>query len=148
MSLTLAQPSTLQTTQLCIGSIAIIQYDHRQFPDPEQYQHHCCGLLTMSCNGAQGVAEYKLPEIKGTFDLVRWASVFTSLKGLSLTEAEQYIKHHADHWGPVKTELALSALSDLAAHANSYILSPTATTLHPRISRSYLIEHGLVYYSF
>ncbi|MGG4219145.1 hypothetical protein ABEW32_13075 [Paenibacillus jamilae] len=148
MSLTLAQPSTLQTTQLCIGSMAIIQYDHRQFPNPEQYQHHCCGLLTMSSNGAQGLAEYKLPEIKGTFDLVRWASVFTSLKGLSLTEAEQYIKQHADHWGPVKTELALSALSDLTVHANSYTLSPTAIILPPRISRAYLIEHGLVYYSF
>ncbi|WP_239645138.1 hypothetical protein [Paenibacillus polymyxa] len=102
----------------------------------------------MSCNGAQGLAEYELPEIKGAFDLVRWASVFTSLKGLSLTEAEQYIQHHADHWGPDKTELALSALSDLTAHANLHILSPLATILPPRISRSYLIEHGLVYYSF
>ncbi|MHB0882610.1 hypothetical protein ACYCSE_12395 [Paenibacillus sp. SEL1] len=148
MSMTLAQPTSSQATQLRIGSMEMIQYDYRQFPDSEPYQHHCCGLLTMSCNGAQGLAEYELPEIKGAFDLVRWASVFTSLKGLSLTEAEQYIQHHADHWGPDKTELALSALSDLTAHANLHILSPTATILPSRISRSYLIVHGLVYYSF
>ncbi|WP_336077960.1 hypothetical protein [Paenibacillus sp. 203] len=75
MSMTLAQPTTSQATQLRIGSMEMIQYDYRQFPDSKPYQHHCCGLLTMSCN----------------------------LK---------------------------------------------VTILPPRISRSYLIEHDLVYYSF
>lgn len=148
MSKTLAQPKTSKATQLRIGSMAIIQYDYRQFPDSKHVQHRCCGLLTMSCNGAQGMAEYELPEIKGTFDLVRWASVFTLLKGLSFTEAHQYIQHHADNWGHVKTELALSTLSDLTTHVNLQSLSPATPIVKPRISRSYLIKHGLVYYSF
>jgi hypothetical protein len=74
--------------------------------------------------------------------------VLTSLKGLSFTDAHQYIQHNIDTWGHVKTQLALSALSDLISNVNMQSLPLAVPAMKPNISRSFLINHGLAYYSF
>jgi hypothetical protein len=104
-----------------------------------------CGLFKISCKDAAGYAEYALPSNKEFTDLVRWASVFTRLKGMSVTEAVRYAqKHH--QWGSARMQLAVSALADLETNRQQHITRKRLGSLS--LERSFLMDCSEAYYFF
>lgn len=104
-----------------------------------------CGLFKISCKDAAGYAEYALPSTREIADLVRWASVFTRLRGMPVTEAVRYAQKQ-QQWGAVRMQLAVSALADLEANLQQHITRKQLGRLP--LERSFLMECSEAYYSF
>ncbi|MGG3508973.1 hypothetical protein ABES58_26395 [Paenibacillus lautus] len=104
-----------------------------------------CGLFKISCKDAAGYAEYALPSNREFTDLVRWAAVFTRLKGMSVTEAVCYAqKQH--QWGSARMQLAVSALADLETNRQQHITRKRLGSLP--LERSFLMDCSEAYYFF
>ncbi|OME93773.1 MULTISPECIES: hypothetical protein [Paenibacillus] len=104
-----------------------------------------CGLFKISCKDAAGYAEYALPSNREFTDLVRWAAVFTRLKGMSVTEAVRYAqKQH--QWGSARMQLAVSALADLETNRQQHITRKRLGSLP--LERSFLMDCSEAYYFF
>lgn len=103
-----------------------------------------CGLFKISCSGASGYAEYVLPDTREYADLVRWSSVFMSLKGMSVAEALQFTLEQP--WGAVRTMLAASALKDLAANLSQCHERQRLGSLP--LERSFLMDCSRAYFLF
>lgn len=103
-----------------------------------------CGLFKISCKDAAGYAEYALPSTREFADLVRWASVFTRLKGMPVTEAVRYAQKQ--QWGSARMQLAVSALADLEANLQQHTTRKRLGSL--TLERSFLMECSEAYYSF
>lgn len=104
-----------------------------------------CGLFKISCKDAAGYAEYALPSTREFADLVRWASVFTRLKGMPVTEAVRYAQKQ-QQWGSARMQLAVSALADLEANLQQHITRKRLGSLP--LERSFLMDCSEAYYSF
>ncbi|MBU5347748.1 hypothetical protein [Paenibacillus lautus] len=104
-----------------------------------------CGLFKISCKDAAGYAEYALPSTREFADLVRWASVFTRLKGMPVTEAVRYAQKQ-QQWGSARKQLAVSALADLEANLQQHITRKRLGSLP--LERSFLMDCSEAYYSF
>lgn len=104
-----------------------------------------CGLFKISCKDAAGYAEYALPTTREFADLVRWASVFTRLRGMPVTEAVRYAQKQ-QQWGSARMQLAVSALADLEANLQQHITRKRLGSLP--LERSFLMECSEAYYSF
>ncbi|NHN33651.1 hypothetical protein [Paenibacillus agricola] len=133
-----------------IGSMEIYQFDclliKKLIP---QITNECsCGLLKISSNGLSGWEECILPSSEKRFDLIHWASVFLSIKGLPIAEAIAFVHKKREAWGQERCEVAKSALDDLVWH----IKNPNAVKLQKTngivLERSFLIEQSRSYYSF
>ncbi|MEF7438836.1 hypothetical protein V4V36_10220 [Paenibacillus lautus] len=104
-----------------------------------------CGLFKISCKDAAGYAEYALPSTREFADLVRWASVFTRLRGMPVTEAVRYAQKQ-QQWGSVRMLLAVSALADLEANQHQHISRKRLGRLP--LERSFLMDCSEAYYHF
>lgn len=132
-----------------ISSMEVFRFDcrflHNQLP-PWNAGAYDCGLLKISSDGLSGWGEYISPCSKENVDLVRWASVFAKLKGLSVAEAIRCAEATNEAWGLVRTRLAESALLDLAFK----IRYPF--TVHKDIASSLgyarLLDRSQAYFSF
>lgn len=105
-----------------------------------------CGILKITNHGAAGFAEYVLPDTKLNDDLVRWASVFKKMKGLTITEALHYVQDTEQAWGPIRQQLAIAALTDLAISLVHPLHQPEKAVR--TLEWSALIERSQSYYSF
>ncbi|MBD3921439.1 hypothetical protein H8B09_21900 [Paenibacillus sp. PR3] len=105
-----------------------------------------CGLLKIAGQGAAGFAEYVIPDTKLNHDLVRWASVFKKLKGLSIAEALRYVQDKEEAWGPTRQEAAIAALTDLSMSLIDPLHQPETSVRS--LEWSALIERSQSYYSF
>lgn len=112
---------------------------------PSSDQGCNCGLFKISCDNAAGYAEYALPSTGEFADLVRWASVFTRLRGMPVTEAVRYAQKQ-QQWGSVRMQLAVSALTDLEANLQQHITRKRLGSLP--LERSYLMNCSEAYYFF
>ncbi|MEC0309358.1 hypothetical protein P4H67_21575 [Paenibacillus lautus] len=112
---------------------------------PSSDQGCNCGLFKISCENAAGYAEYALPSTGEFADLVRWASVFTRLRGMPVTEAVRYAQKQ-QQWGSVRMQLAVSALTDLEANLQQHITRERLGSLP--LERSYLMNCSEAYYFF
>ncbi|MCV4233905.1 hypothetical protein OHJ21_22335 [Virgibacillus sp. LDC1] len=112
---------------------------------PSSDQGCNCGLFKISCENAAGYAEYALPSTGEFADLVRWASVFTRLRGMPVTEAVRYAQKQ-QQWGSVRMQLAVSALADLEANLQQHITRKRLGSLP--LERSYLMNCSEAYYFF
>lgn len=112
---------------------------------PSSNQGCNCGLFKISCENAAGYAEYALPSTGEFADLVRWASVFTRLRGMPVTEAVRYAQKQ-QQWGSVRMQLAVSALTDLEANLQQHITRKRLGSLP--LERSYLMNCSEAYYFF
>ncbi|MFG1734365.1 hypothetical protein [Paenibacillus sp. 843] len=110
---------------------------------PSSDQGGNCGLFKISCENAAGYAEYALPSTGEFADLVRWASVFTRLRGMPVTEAVRYAQKQ-QQWGSVRMQLAVSALTDLEANLQQHITRERLGSLP--LERSYLMNCSEAYY--
>ncbi|PJN51510.1 hypothetical protein PAEVO_46020 [Paenibacillus sp. GM2FR] len=110
---------------------------------PSSDQGCNCGLFKISCENAAGYAEYALPSTGEFADLVRWASVFTRLRGMPVTEAVRYAQKQ-QQWGSVRMQLAVSALADLEANLQQHITRKRLGSLP--LERSYLMNCSEAYY--
>ncbi|MGC6585842.1 hypothetical protein MKY82_02415 [Paenibacillus sp. FSL W7-1279] len=104
-----------------------------------------CGLFKISCKDAAGYAEYALPSTREFADLIRWASVFTRLRGMPVTEAIRYAQKQ-QQWGSARMQLAVSALADLEANLQQHITRMRLGSLP--LERSFLMDCSEAYYSF
>lgn len=105
-----------------------------------------CGLLKIGCGGKAGYAEYVLPRTAEYEDLVRWASVFTQLKGLTLTEAQLCVDDNRCLWGSRRSVLAEAALEDLALHMQRNEERGRFGRIW--LERTFLMACSRAYYSF
>jgi hypothetical protein len=105
-----------------------------------------CGLLKISCRQAIGFAEYILPDFKSNSDLIRWASVYMKLKGLSIPEAILCVQEKAEAWGAIRAGLAKSALTELEANIRNPL--PPVKAAIRSLDRNYLIERSEAYFAF
>ncbi|MEC0254327.1 hypothetical protein [Paenibacillus lautus] len=112
---------------------------------PSSDQGCNCGLFKISCENAAGYAEYALPSTGEFADLVRWASVFTRLRGMPVTEAVRYAQKQ-QQWGSVRMQLAVSTLTDLEANLQQHITRKRLGSLP--LERSYLMNCSEAYYFF
>jgi hypothetical protein len=112
---------------------------------PSSDQGCNCGLFKISCENAAGYAEYALPSTREFADLVRWASVFTRLRGMPVTEAVRYAQKQ-QQWGSVRMQLAVLALADLEANLQQHITRKRLGSLP--LERSYLMNCSEAYYFF
>ncbi|AYB46809.1 hypothetical protein [Paenibacillus lautus] len=112
---------------------------------PWSDQSRNCGLFKISCKNASGYAEYALPSTREFADLVRWASVFSRLKGMPVTEAIRYAQKQ-QQWGSVRMLLAVSALADLEANQHQHISRKRLGRLP--LERSFLMDCSEAYYHF
>ncbi|ACX62733.1 hypothetical protein MHI43_02245 [Paenibacillus sp. FSL H8-0457] len=103
-----------------------------------------CGLFKISCKNASGYAEYALPSTREFADLVRWASVFSRLRGMHVMEAIRYVQKQ--QWGSVRMLLAVSALADLEANQHQHISRKRLGSLP--LERSFLMDCSEAYYHF
>lgn len=105
-----------------------------------------CGLLKICGGVSSGYAEYVLPDTREYADLVRWASVFTRLKGRTIANAMLCVEQNRMEWGIHRTMLAEAALIDLAAH----IRRPDERRHLGGIplERSFLMDCSQAYYTF
>ncbi|WP_233354724.1 hypothetical protein [Paenibacillus sp. JZ16] len=94
---------------------------------------------------AAGYAEYALPSTREFADLIRWASVFTRLRGMPVTEAIRYAQKQ-QQWGSARMQLAVSALADLEANLQQHITRMRLGSLP--LERSFLMDCSEAYYSF
>jgi hypothetical protein len=104
-----------------------------------------CGLFKISCKDAAGYAEYALPSTREFADLVRWASVFTRLRGMPVTEAVRYAQKQ-QQWGSARMQLAVSALADLEANLQQHITRKRLGSLP--LERSFVMNCSEAYYFF
>ncbi|WP_433938140.1 hypothetical protein [Paenibacillus lautus] len=104
-----------------------------------------CGLFKVSCNDAAGYVEYALPGTREFSDLVRWASVFSRLRGMPVTEAIRYARKQ-QQWGSARMQLAVSALADLEINLHRHITRERLGRLP--LERSFLMDCSEAYYHF
>jgi hypothetical protein len=133
-----------------IGSMEIYQFDclllKKRIP---QITNECsCGLLKISSNGLSGWEECILPSREKRFDLIHWASVFKSLKGLSIGEAIACVRNKREVWGQERCEVAESALHDLVWQIQNHDAVKPQQINGIVMERSFLIEQSRSYYSF
>ena len=112
---------------------------------PSSDQGCNCGLFKISCENAAGYAEYALPSTREFADLVRWASVFSRLKGMPVTEAIRYAQKQ-QQWGSVRMQLAVSALADLEANQHQRMNRKRLGRLP--LERPFLMNCSEAYYFF
>ncbi|MDF2719413.1 MAG: hypothetical protein K0R28_6338 [Paenibacillus sp.] len=134
--------------QCRIGSMEIFRFDCEpiRIRHPGNDGDYDCGYLKISGNGMNGWGAYRLACMKRPFDLVRWASVFIRLKGLSISDAFLYIQCKEEAWGAARASLAESALKDLASKLQ--FPSPLERRDDLSMDGPYLIEHCKSYFSF
>ncbi|RTE06421.1 hypothetical protein [Paenibacillus whitsoniae] len=98
-----------------IRSMEIFRYDCNWLKTcVEENVNNCeCGLFKISCGPLHGYAEFRLPSKQQTGDLIRFASVFGSLKGRTIDECIRLIQVYEGLWGPARKELVETALSNL-----------------------------------
>lgn len=102
-------------------------------------------LLKIYSGGVCGRAELQLRERPAHLDLVRFASVFRHLKGLSPAEGLVHASGHCPGWGEDRQQLAEAALQDLRSKlASSLTVLPQAAYAE----QSVLFECSQAYYSF
>ncbi|WP_052759555.1 hypothetical protein [Paenibacillus sp. DMB20] len=105
-----------------------------------------CGLLKI-CSGAKaGYAEYVLPDTREYADIVRWASIFSRLKGLTVADAVHCVEQNRTEWGIHRTMLAEAALTDLAAHIRRRDERRHLGGIP--LERSFLMDCSRAYYTF
>jgi hypothetical protein len=130
-----------------VCSMEIYQFDCRfsekRIHDLSSKCH--CGLFNISSNGISGWGEYRVKEEH--FDFVRWASVLMHIKGLSISDAIQFVQNHNESWGHIRTELASSALLDLITHLQNPNNSKPQN-INISLERSFLFDHSQSYFSF
>lgn len=132
-----------------ISSMEVFRFDCRflqnQLPiwNTDGYD---CGLLKISSGGLSGWGEYVMPCSKENVDLVRWASVFSKLKGLSVAEALRFPEVTNKAWGTVRTRLAESALLDLAFKIRYPFI--THKDIASSLGHARLLDRSQAYFSF
>jgi hypothetical protein len=128
-----------------IGSMEVFRFDCEliKMYIPGNTSDCNCGWFKICGSGVNGWGQYMMPCMTKPLDLVRWASVFMELKGHTIPEAFLHIQSKEEAWGPIRKELAESALKDLAAKLLNPLKREELT-----LQRSYLIEHSESYYSF
>ncbi|CAG7649276.1 hypothetical protein ACFQI7_26765 [Paenibacillus allorhizosphaerae] len=105
-----------------------------------------CGLLKISSGGVSGWGEYVIPCTRENIDLVRWAFVFAKLKGLSIADAIRCVQTRDKAWGQARTNLAESALLDLAFKLRyPFTLQKDIAS---SLGSSLLIDRSQAYFSF
>lgn len=102
-------------------------------------------LLKVYSGGACGRAELQLSGGQNELDLVRFASVFRCLKGLSPTAGLEYACEHLTEWGQERKQLAEAALLDLTRKlaASESLSSPASYA-----EQCLLFDCSQAYYSF
>ncbi|MBB3068917.1 hypothetical protein FHS14_001904 [Paenibacillus baekrokdamisoli] len=104
-------------------------------------------IVCISSGGMLGWSECLLPDwSQASFDIVRWASVFLKLKGLSIPESIGYVRSHHDTWGQEKSAIAEAALIALEGSLEHPLEWQRASN-HEE-TRSFLFHHAQSYYSF
>lgn len=101
------------------------------------------GLMKMTSQGAVGWGTFTLPHGEHPIDLVKWASIFMSLKGLSIPDAFLYIQSNRLCWGEVRGDLAAAALSDLADNIEYPLMNEPF-----QMEENELLQQSLSYFSF
>ncbi|ANF94855.1 hypothetical protein [Paenibacillus bovis] len=141
-----AQPHIPSVSSTCVGSLEIYLYDHQRLSLPDSCGMLHCGLLRISLADGSGWAEYEFSDGLRRLDLVRWASVFQRLKGLTVQQALEYVHVHRQNWGHTRAQLAIEAL-------HNYMIrqSESADSLlyrQPLTERQFLSDYAQAYYSF
>jgi hypothetical protein len=130
-----------------ICSMEIYQFDCR-FTQTRihDFSNKChCGLFKITSHGVSGWGEYMVKDEH--FDFVRWASVFMHIKGLSISDAIQFVKNHHESWGQIRTELASSTLLDLIHHLQNPKIN-VPQNINFSLERSFLFDQSQSYFSF
>ncbi|MDF2652602.1 MAG: hypothetical protein K0Q73_8407 [Paenibacillus sp.] len=131
-----------------IGSMEIFRYDCNWLKKcVEENAKNCeCGLFKISSGHLNGYAEFQLTGKQQAADLVRFASVFGSLKGLSIYESIRLIHAHEGIWGKPRKELVEAALSNLINNIKQFGL------VKPMIELNWesfiLFDYSESYFSF
>ncbi|WP_411348399.1 hypothetical protein [Paenibacillus sp. WLX2291] len=137
-----------------IRHMELFVYDHQRLALPDHCEFLHCGLLRVCGNGVAGWAEFEFSDGTTHLDLVKWASVFTRLKGQTSLQAIQYIQQHESQWGFTRTHLAGEALVDWhksllgAANAEKSSLDAGSVTSSLPVERNFLNHYCSAYYSF
>ncbi|MEW4372213.1 hypothetical protein [Paenibacillus kandeliae] len=134
-----------------IRHMELFVYDHQRLALPDHCEFLHCGLLRMCGSGAAGWAEFEFSDGTTHLDLVKWASVFTRLKGQTGMQAAQYMQQHESQWGFTRTHLASEALVDwqkslIGAESNQANSRATVSSLPAE--RNFLSHYCSAYYSF
>ncbi|WP_052714256.1 hypothetical protein [Paenibacillus dauci] len=130
----------------CIGSLEIYLYDHQCLSLPDSCMMLHCGLLRISLAGGSGWAEYEFSDGQRRLDLVRWASVFRRLKGLTVQQALAYVEIHRQVWGHTRSQLAIEALHNYTIRQNE--AEDSTPFRQPLTERQFLGDYAQAYYSF
>ncbi|RUS45825.1 hypothetical protein [Cohnella sp. AR92] len=144
----LAIPANPQLQEPRIGSMEIFLYEHSFIRDhlpgtPEDWN---CGLFKISSGGCCGWEEFRLPPTAARIDLIRFASVFRSLKKLSVADAYVRVQTHGSAWGSDRQQLAEAALLSLALQLQHKKPSPDSRS--SAAERALLFDCSQAYFSF
>lgn len=134
-----------------IVSIELFQLDqlaHQMILGPSSIHNTVSCLLKLASTGRNGWGMCTMPVEEPRFDFIKWVSVFGKLKGISVTDAIQFVQQQHSTWGTQRYTVGKDSLADLAFQCQRGSCFSRQSEICNRLERSFLIDHSDRYFSF
>jgi hypothetical protein len=136
-------------TNFRISFMEVFQFDPGNAPynSDNQALNRCFCLLRITYNGLSGWGECLFSCPCKHLDLVKWASPFEKLKGLSVQDAIAYLDTNKLNLGKERFQLVEHALNQLTNKLVNSLLPETVMTEYDLMNEETLIQRAQSYYA-